>query len=113
MKNTVQKAYKAFAIQMLYMVNKLVNVRMDKKMVDAIDRIVDTGFYTSRGDFIKSTIREKIEEQLYLIDLRKRVRKLAKKAVERGADFRELTKEEKDEIAKEMLKEYGLEKFIG
>ena len=89
------------------MVNKLVNLRMNAKLISAVDSAVKLGFYDNRGELIKEAVREKLDSLEYKMRLKEGARKLAKIAVEKGWDGRMPTKAERDKIAMDFLKEKG------
>lgn len=96
-----------------YMASKMVNIRVDEKLLKAIDKMVKDGFYSNRGEFIKASVRERVEDYLFKMQLRKTSERLGKKAAEAGWDGRIfLTREEKEKAHREVLKKAGLDEFI-
>ena len=64
----------------------IVSVKMPETYLEAIDKLVELGRYTSRSDAIRAAVRELIEKELLLTNS---FRKSPKKAVvvSHGADI--------------------------
>jgi len=43
---------------------KLIHVRLSQELLDAIDRLVKTGKYANRSEFIRAAIREQLKRDL-------------------------------------------------
>ncbi len=88
------------------------SVNVDKKFVKLIDLIInESKMYSSRSEFLKSAIREKLEKQEELnrrLNLKKTVKEIGLNALNRGWSGKLLTKKEKRKIADEYLKKKGI-----
>ena len=72
-----------------------ITIRMPKMVVECIGDAVESGMYANKSEFIREAAREKLHWQFGMI--------------KKDVDWR-LTKEQKDEVAREILQELGLEK---
>ena len=84
------------------------NIRMEKKLIEDIDRIVESdGSFNSRSNYIRTRLREDImEDKKWMMD--EYAVKIGKIILERGAKPGLITQEEKKQIADEFLREKGL-----
>ena len=90
---------------------KTLTVAVDEEYIKTIDSVVKSSkMYSSRSEFVKDAVREKITEMIKLNDNLKDIReasaRLAKKAKENGWDGKtsSLSRKEKDKLAKEYMK---------
>ena len=91
-------------------------ISVDKKFVELIDSVInECKTYSSRSEFLKDAVREKIEK-LYDINWRLKFRedtkKMAETAKARGWNGELITKEEKNKIATEHLKDIGIDPAV-
>ncbi|MBU2476966.1 ribbon-helix-helix domain-containing protein [Candidatus Micrarchaeota archaeon] len=89
---------------------KMLTVEMDERFVEVIDRLIkSSGMYSSRSEFLKDSIRKNYEELIKhdkdLLKIHQAGKELAETARKRGAKGGLLSKKEKDEIAREYMKE--------
>lgn len=90
----------------------LLQVKVRPPLAGEIDKVVESGFYSTRTEFLRDAIRKLIlsvraETDMRELDkIRKDIRKEAEKAG--SLPIRELTPEEKDRLAVEFLEENGL-----
>ncbi|MBN2127688.1 MAG: hypothetical protein JW703_04875 [Candidatus Diapherotrites archaeon] len=93
------------------MINMNLSFDADKKYIKLIDSVInESKMYSSRSEFLKSAVREKVEKQQDLnwrIKFKQDVKKMAETAVKRGWNGELLTREEKAKIADEFLKKKG------
>lgn len=75
------------------------------------EAIKNSRMYTSRSEFLKDAVREKLEKLIKFneetADIRAGARKLAALAKARGWDGSMITREEKEKAAQELLKKKG------
>ncbi|OYT43359.1 MAG: CopG family transcriptional regulator [Candidatus Aenigmarchaeota archaeon ex4484_56] len=45
---------------------EVVQIRLPKKLIKKIDELVECGYYNSRSDFIRSKLREIIDDNKYI-----------------------------------------------
>jgi len=88
---------------------KTLTIAVDERYVETLDKVVrESSLYSSRSEFLKDAVREKLEALVRLngelSDIRAATKKLSKKAVSKGWDGKLLTKKEKEKIASEFLK---------
>ena len=88
------------------------SVLVDREFVRDVDAVLQkTRIYSSRSEFIKDAIRERMIELSKTADelrnIRKATKKLARLAVKRGYNGEPLTRKERIGIANEMLIEHG------
>ncbi|MBI5884675.1 hypothetical protein HZB89_01105 [archaeon] len=82
-------------------------MNVEPLLVREVDKIVKSEkLYSSRNDFVRDAIRSKVLEYRKL-KIRRVLKEVAKKAVERGWNGELPTKEQRDEWAKEALKKDG------
>ena len=88
---------------------KVVPIQFQKQMVDQIEVYLDEGLYSSKAEFIREAVRDK------LIEMRKKLfwarteeikKELKKKGVRITSPF--LTPEQKDKAFKEFARKHGL-----
>ncbi len=89
---------------------KMLSVQVEDKLATEIDGLVkETGFYSSRSEFLKDSIRRLLNEMQERKEYRKKVRaafrELAMKAKARGWNGELPTPEERNKILDEYLKE--------
>lgn len=90
---------------MVFMKQFVMNV--EPVLVKEVDKIVrQEKLYSSRNDFVRDAIRSKVLEYRRL-KIRKVLKEVAKKALERGWNGEMPTRKERDNWAKEFLKEKG------
>ncbi|MEK6821461.1 MAG: ribbon-helix-helix domain-containing protein [archaeon] len=92
---------------------KMLSVEVDDKLASELDEVIrETGFYSSRSEFLKDAIRKGIASVLEDFAYRKKVRaafrKLATEAKAKGWDGRMPTREERDQIARDFIAENGI-----
>ncbi|MBS3057580.1 MAG: hypothetical protein J4415_03030 [Candidatus Diapherotrites archaeon] len=80
--------------------------------VELLDKAISNSkMYSSRSEFLKDAVREKLERLIRFneetADIREGARKLALKAKARGWDGNLITKEEKEKAHQELLKKKG------
>ncbi|MBS3057262.1 MAG: hypothetical protein J4415_01385 [Candidatus Diapherotrites archaeon] len=90
------------------------SVLVDREFVRDVDAVLQkTRIYSSRSEFIKDAIRERMIELSKTADelrnIREATKKLARLAVKRGYKGEPLTRKERIRIANEHLMEYGFE----
>jgi len=90
----------------------MVTVAVDERFVKSIDALIDsTGLYSSRSEFLKDAIRKNFEEMLKsdkdLKKIHEGMKELALLSKKRGNTGKMPTKQERNEFAKEFLKEKG------
>ncbi|PJA18536.1 MAG: hypothetical protein COX63_02160 [Candidatus Diapherotrites archaeon CG_4_10_14_0_2_um_filter_31_5] len=90
---------------------KTLTVAVDEEYIKTIDSVINSSkMYSSRSEFVKDAVREKITEMIKLNDNLKDIReasiRLAKKAKENGWDGKtqSISKKENDKLAKEYMK---------
>lgn len=84
-------------------------ITVEPGLMKQVDEVVKVfGLYHSRNDFIRDAIRNRLLDLQERAEFRKNLEKFKARAKARGAKLRFLTPEEKDSIAKELLKEKGL-----
>lgn len=84
------------------------NIRMPRRLVEEIDAVVGgDSVYRSRSDFIRAKLVECVVEGKSR-KLDEAATKARSKVRERGGTLRQLTREDKDRIAREFLREKGL-----
>ena len=82
-------------------------MNVEPKLIEEIDTIIEKeGMYGSRNEFVREALREKVME-FRRLRARKVLKEIGKTAMERGWDGEMPTKEEREEITKEFLKEKG------
>jgi len=93
---------------------KTLTVAVNEEYVKTIDSVIKSSkLYSSRSEFIKDAVREKMESLIKLNDELDEIRaasiRLAKKARAAGWDGKtvSLSRKEKERIANELLKEKG------
>lgn len=91
---------------------KMLSVQVEDKMATEIDRVIkETGFFSSRSEFLKDSIRSNIakiqERAVYRKKVRAAFRRLAQKAKAAGWNGELPTREERVKIADEYMKEKG------
>ena len=94
----------------------MLSVAIDERFVKVIDELISkSGMYSSRSEFLKDSIRKNFDELLKTDeDLRKiheGLQKLKKLAYERGYDGRMPTREEREKIAREFVKENNIKEI--
>ncbi|MBI5884606.1 ribbon-helix-helix protein, CopG family [archaeon] len=83
-------------------------ITIDPKLMKKVDEAVKKdGLYHSRNDFVRDAIRAKLVDLEWKLGFRASVKKMREKALGRGWDGKLLTKEEKDKIALDYMKELG------
>lgn len=88
---------------------KTLTIAVDEKYVEFLDRVVkESGLYSSRSEFMKDAVREKMLKLMELDEevkvMRKKMQKFRKKYKHIYKDTGDLTKEEKDLIARNVIK---------
>ncbi len=91
---------------------KMLSVQVEDKLAAEIDQVIkETGFFSSRSEFLKEAIRKSISEIRERAAYRKKVRdvfrEFGKKALERGWNGELPTREQRIKIADEYMKEMG------
>jgi len=91
---------------------KTLTVAVDEDYIKNLDLVIQSSkMYSSRSEFVKDAVREKVTELIKLNDdlnaIRAAAKRLAKKAKARGWDGSLPTKKERKRIADEFLKEKG------
>ena len=91
---------------------KTLTIAVDSEYLRVLDAVIkNSRLYSSRSEFVKDAVREKMQELVKLDGnlekIKKAARALGKKALERGWDGTLLSKEEKAKIADEFIKEKG------
>jgi Arc/MetJ-type ribon-helix-helix transcriptional regulator len=91
------------------MANKLVNLRLDAKLLGEVDAVAKEGLYSNRTDFIKSALRKAIDDfrtRQALAELKRNFGRGKREGI------REPTPEEferiREEVGNEMLRRRGL-----
>ena len=90
----------------------MLSVAVDDKFAKAIDDTIKcSGAYSSRSEFMKDSMRRNLEQANKLSEgtkrMREDIRKLSELAKKRGYKGGLISREEKDQIAEEYLKEKG------
>ncbi len=80
--------------------------------IELLDEVIkNSRMYTSRSEFLKDAVREKLEKLIKFneetADIRAGARKLAALAKARGWDGHMITREEKEQALQELLKKKG------
>ncbi|MBU2476876.1 ribbon-helix-helix domain-containing protein [Candidatus Micrarchaeota archaeon] len=88
---------------------KTLTVAVDEEYIKTLDFVIKSSkMYSSRSEFIKDAVREKVSELVKLNEDLKEIRaaakRMAKKAKERGWDGSLISKKERDKWAKEYMK---------
>ena len=91
---------------------KMLTVEVDDNYAKGIDRLISsTGFYSSRSEFLKDSIRKNLAEMLGMSEslklIRKETEKLAVKVRARGGPI-QISKRERLLMAKRFAKEKGI-----
>lgn len=91
---------------------KTLTVAVDEEYIKTLDLVIRSSkMYSSRSEFVKDAVREKVTELIKLNDdlngIRESAKRLAKKAKARGWDGSLISKKEREKIAREFLKEKG------
>ncbi|MFH1663304.1 MAG: ribbon-helix-helix domain-containing protein [archaeon] len=93
---------------------KTLTVAVDSEYVKTLDTVIKSSkLYSSRSEFIKDAVREKLAELMKLnddlSDIRAAAKRLAKKAKSRGWDGKTISipRKEKERIANEFMREKG------
>jgi Arc/MetJ-type ribon-helix-helix transcriptional regulator len=91
----------------------MLSVEVQDSCVKAIDAVVaSSGLYSSRSEFLKDSIRKNLAETTQMSDSLKSIRrgaeKLAAEARKRGYKGGLPTREERDKLAREYMKELGI-----
>lgn len=86
----------------------LLQVKVKHPLADEIDKVIESGFYSTRTEFLRDAIRKMILSLRAEIDMREldRIRKEIVKDSKRKPV--ELTDAEKDQLVVEFLQENGL-----
>ena len=89
---------------------KTLTIAVDEKYVELLDRIIkNSGLYSSRSEFMKDAVRAKMLKLLELEEevkvMRKKMQKFKKKYENIYRDTGDLTKEDKDIIARKYIKD--------
>lgn len=89
---------------------KMLSVQVEDKLAAEVDLVIkESGFFSSRSEFLKESIRKSIAEIQKRAAYRRKVhdvlREFGKKALAKGWDGSLLTREERDAIAREHIKE--------
>lgn len=89
---------------------KTLTIAVNEKYVELLDKAIkDSGIYSSRSEFMKDAIRAKMLKLLELEDevkvMRKKMLKFGEKYKNVYKDAGNLTKEDKDIIARKYLKD--------
>lgn len=92
---------------------KMLSVEVKDSCAKAIDAVVvSSGLYSSRSEFLKDSIRKNLAEVSQMSESLKSIRrgaeKLAAEARRRGYKGGLLSREEKEKIAREFIKEKGI-----
>jgi len=92
---------------------KTMTVAVDDQYVKTLDGVIKSSrLYSSRSEFIKDAVREKMAELVQLNenlrDIRKASIELGKKARARGWDGSMPTREERDKAAKQFMEKKGI-----
>ena len=84
----------------------MVSFEVEDGLLKAIDaHIKSRGFYSSRSEFFKDSVRRNLEErEKWLRDFRASALELRKIAISRGMPTTPVTQEERDAFAKEYMK---------
>ncbi len=90
---------------------KTLTIAVDSDYVKTLDTVIKSSkLYSSRSEFIKDAVREKLAELMKLnndlSDIRAGAKRLAKKAKAKGWDGKTvfLSRKEKEKLAKEYIK---------
>lgn len=88
---------------------KTLTVAVDEKYVKLLDRVIkNSGLYSSRSEFVKEAVRQKmlriieLDEEVKII--RKKMRKFRERHKHAYKDRGDLTREQKDKIASDYIK---------
>lgn len=82
-------------------------MNVEPALIKQVDKIVKSmKWYSSRNEFVRDAIRSKIVE-FERAQIRKDLKQVAKTCLERGWDGKMPTRKQRDEIAKEALREDG------
>lgn len=92
---------------------KMLSVAVENSFAKQIDELIEySGFYSSRSEFLKDSIRKNLAEITKLSSDFKKIHveteKLSRIAKERGWNGEFLTREEKAKLADEFLKEKNI-----
>ena len=82
-------------------------MNVEPKLIEEIDAIIEKeSLYGSRNEFVREALREKVME-FRRLRARKVLKEIGKKAMEKGWNGEMLSKEERNKLADEFLKEKG------
>jgi Arc/MetJ-type ribon-helix-helix transcriptional regulator len=92
---------------------KMLSVQVEDQLAAEVDRVIEeSGFYSSRSEFLKDSIRRLIDEvrehAAYRKKVREAFRELARKAKARGWDGKMPTREEREKIADEYVRKNNI-----
>ncbi len=92
---------------------KMLSVAVEDDFAKAIDKTIKySGLYSSRSEFLKDSIRKNLASTMEISEnlkgFREETKKLARLAKQRGYKGGLLTRKEKEKIALEFIKKYGL-----
>ncbi|MFA5763322.1 MAG: ribbon-helix-helix domain-containing protein [archaeon] len=86
---------------------KMISFQVEDAFAKAIDDLVLRGFYSSRSEFLKDSIRQGLEKQLMVLDSFQKVHsaseELRKEFKSKNTKIKNLSKSERIKIADELL----------
>jgi len=91
---------------------KMLTVQVEDALLYAIDDVVAMGFYSSRSEFLKDSIRKGIKSHIAMTESYKKVHteseKLRAEFVAKGKKIKKLSRKERTNLADELLNKKSL-----
>ena len=91
---------------------KMLTVQVEDALLCAIDDVVAMGFYSSRSEFLKDSIRKGIENHIAMTESYKKVHveseKLRTEFMAKGKKIKKLSRKQRADLADELMNKKSL-----